>query len=144
MDVTAGIDLALTLVEDDHGPSLARDVARSLVVFLQRPGGQSQFSVPSRTPIPRNKPLRDLLDAVTTDPAGSYSVPELAAATRTRTRHLTRLFRQNSARRQPTTSSLSDSKLCKHSSWPVIPSAPPQQEATFAAKKSYAEHSCTT
>ncbi|MDT7685252.1 MAG: hypothetical protein QOG57_5562, partial [Pseudonocardiales bacterium] len=42
--VTAGIDLALALLEDDHGEQLARQVAQSLVVFLQRPGGQSQFS----------------------------------------------------------------------------------------------------
>jgi transcriptional regulator GlxA family with amidase domain len=43
--VTAGIDLALKLVEDDHGRELALTVARRLVVFLKRPGGQSQFSV---------------------------------------------------------------------------------------------------
>jgi transcriptional regulator GlxA family with amidase domain len=92
--VTAGIDLALALVEDDHGAALTREVARSLVVFLQRPGGQSQFSVPSRTPAPRHRPLRDLLDAVAADPAGNHSVPELAAAAGTSTRHLTRLFQQ--------------------------------------------------
>jgi transcriptional regulator GlxA family with amidase domain len=42
--VTAGIDLALRLIEDDHGRELALAVARRLVVFLKRPGGQSQFS----------------------------------------------------------------------------------------------------
>lgn len=42
--VTAGIDLALKLIEDDHGRDLALTVARRLVVFLKRPGGQSQFS----------------------------------------------------------------------------------------------------
>ncbi len=42
--VTAGIDLALALVEDDLGPEVAREIARWLVVFLQRPGGQAQFS----------------------------------------------------------------------------------------------------
>ena len=42
--VTAGIDLSLALLEDDHGEQLARQVAQSLVAFLQRPGGQSQFS----------------------------------------------------------------------------------------------------
>jgi transcriptional regulator GlxA family with amidase domain len=42
--VTAGIDLALKLIEDDHGRDLALRVARRLVVFLKRPGGQSQFS----------------------------------------------------------------------------------------------------
>ncbi|MFG3323772.1 AraC family transcriptional regulator [Streptomyces sp. NPDC048171] len=46
--VTAGIDLALALalVEEDHGPDLSRQVARSMVVYLQRAGGQSQFSAP--------------------------------------------------------------------------------------------------
>ncbi|WP_179402784.1 GlxA family transcriptional regulator [Burkholderia guangdongensis] len=42
--VTAGIDLALALVEEDHGRAIALDIARELVVFLKRPGGQSQFS----------------------------------------------------------------------------------------------------
>lgn len=42
--VTAGIDLALKLIEDDHGRDVALAVARRLVVFLKRPGGQSQFS----------------------------------------------------------------------------------------------------
>ena len=42
--VTAGIDLALAMVEADHGRGLALAVARQLVVFLKRPGGQAQFS----------------------------------------------------------------------------------------------------
>src|SRR5262249_47411940 len=46
--VSAGIDLALALVEDDLGADVARELARWLVVYLQRPGGQSQFSAPLR------------------------------------------------------------------------------------------------
>jgi transcriptional regulator GlxA family with amidase domain len=42
--VTAGMDLALALVQEDHGAELARQVARWLVMFVHRPGGQSQFS----------------------------------------------------------------------------------------------------
>ena len=42
--ITAGIDLALAMIEDDHGPALARRVAQQLVVHQRRPGGQSQFS----------------------------------------------------------------------------------------------------
>lgn len=42
--VTAGIDLALAMIEEDHGHDLALEVARRLVVFLKRPGGQAQFS----------------------------------------------------------------------------------------------------
>ena len=48
--VSAGIDLALALVEDDHGADLVRDVARSLVVYLKRAGGQSQFSALVESP----------------------------------------------------------------------------------------------
>jgi transcriptional regulator GlxA family with amidase domain len=91
--ITAGIDLTLALIEHDHGAALARDVARSLVVFLQRPGGQSQFSVPAQTPAPASGLLRRVIDAIAADPAGSHTVPELAAAAGTSARHLTRLFR---------------------------------------------------
>lgn len=92
--VTAGIDLLLALVEHDHGPDLARKVARSLVVFMQRPGGQSQFSVPARTPVPQRPILRTVLDLIATDPAGEHSVPALAATAGTSTRQLNRLFQQ--------------------------------------------------
>jgi transcriptional regulator GlxA family with amidase domain len=91
--VTAGIDLALALVERDHGAGLARDVARSLVVFLQRPGGQSQFSPSLRSALPRTSPLRQLCDTVAADPAGDYSLAKLAAMASVSPRHLTRLFR---------------------------------------------------
>jgi transcriptional regulator GlxA family with amidase domain len=90
--ITAGIDLALALIEHDYGAALARDIARSLVVFLQRPGGQSQFSVPARTPRPDSGLLRRVIDSIAADPAGSHTVPELAAAAGTSIRHLTRLF----------------------------------------------------
>lgn len=90
--VSAGIDLALALVERDHGAALARDVARSLVVFLQRPGGQSQFSPSLRTALPRASPLRRLCDTVAASPAGDYSLAKLAAMANLSPRHLTRLF----------------------------------------------------
>jgi transcriptional regulator GlxA family with amidase domain len=91
--VSAGIDLALALVERDHGAGLARDVARSLVVFLQRPGGQSQFSPSLRAALPRSSPLRKLCDTVAASPAGDYSTAALAAMANVSPRHLTRLFR---------------------------------------------------
>ncbi|MET7704910.1 AraC family transcriptional regulator [Micromonospora sp. NPDC005413] len=53
--VSAGIDLALALVERDHGEEIARSVAQSLVVFLQRPGGQSQFSPSRPAPTPHSR-----------------------------------------------------------------------------------------
>ncbi|REE95451.1 GlxA family transcriptional regulator [Thermomonospora umbrina] len=91
--VTAGIDLALAMVEQDEGPGLAREVARDLVVFLQRPGGQSQFSVASRTPRPRHDVLRAVLDGIAADPAADHSLPAMAGRAGVSVRHLTRLFR---------------------------------------------------
>ncbi|MET8907843.1 DJ-1/PfpI family protein [Micromonospora sp. NPDC004551] len=90
--VTAGIDLALALVEEDHGPDLARGVARALVVYMQRAGGQSQFSAPLQGPPPRSPALRTITDLVTANPRGHYSLAELAKHLNVSTRHLTRLF----------------------------------------------------
>jgi transcriptional regulator GlxA family with amidase domain len=90
--VSSGIDLALAVVEDDHGPQVAAEVARAMVVFLQRPGGQSQFSAPSRTQVARSSPLRPVLDAVAADPAGEHSVPAMAAVASVSARQLSRLF----------------------------------------------------
>ncbi|SDJ85045.1 GlxA family transcriptional regulator, partial [Nonomuraea jiangxiensis] len=90
--VTAGIDLALALVEEDHGPHVARDVARALVVYMQRAGGQSQFSAPLQGPPPRSPALRSITDLVTANPRGDHSLGELAKHLNVSTRHLTRLF----------------------------------------------------
>jgi transcriptional regulator GlxA family with amidase domain len=91
--VTAGIDLALALVEEDHGPDLARDVARSLVVYMQRSGGQSQFSAPLQGPPPHSPALRTITDLVTANPLADHSLSALARRLNVSTRHLTRLFR---------------------------------------------------
>ncbi len=58
--VTAGMDLALAMVEEDHGRDVALDVARQLVLFLRRPGGQSQFSAQLAAQVAEREPLRDL------------------------------------------------------------------------------------
>jgi transcriptional regulator GlxA family with amidase domain len=57
--ITAGIDLALALVEDDLGRDVALDVARQLVVFLRRPGSQSQFSAQLSAQVADRAPLRE-------------------------------------------------------------------------------------
>lgn len=88
----AGIDLALSLVEDDHEAGVASRIARHLVVFMQRPGGQSQLSVRLRVGPVTRAPLRELLDAIAADPAGDHSLPALAARARFSERHLARLF----------------------------------------------------
>lgn len=91
--ISAGIDLALALVEDDHGADVARSIARELVVFLQRPGGQSQFSTATAAPAARSDLLRRLTNSVLADPAADHSLPAMATAASVSTRHLTRLFR---------------------------------------------------
>ncbi|HEY3478970.1 MAG TPA: DJ-1/PfpI family protein, partial [Streptomyces sp.] len=91
--ISAGIDLTLALVEEDHGADVARAVARELVVFMQRPGGQSQFSTALTTPPARTDPLRALMTSVLADPAGDHSLPAMAARAAVSSRHLSRLFR---------------------------------------------------
>ena len=81
-------------MEEDHGSELSRDVARALVVYLQRAGSQSQFSAPLQGPPPRSPALRTVVDRVLADPAGNHSLGELAEHLHVSARHLTRLFRE--------------------------------------------------
>lgn len=90
--VSSGIDLALALVELDYGPELVRQVARSLVVYLKRAGGQSQFSVLVEADPPPDSSLRPVTDAVSADPGADHNVRKLAARASLSTRQLTRLF----------------------------------------------------
>lgn len=92
--ISAGTDLALAIVEEDFGSDLARKVARWMVVFMQRPGGQAQFSVWNEARTPVSHGLREILDAVVLDPVGDHSITTLAARAAISERHLTRLFRQ--------------------------------------------------
>ena len=90
--VTAGMDLALSLVEDDHGIEVARAVARWMVLFVQRPGGQSQFSERLAHPIPSDSSLRAVCDEIVADPRSDHSVPRLAQRAALSERHFARLF----------------------------------------------------
>jgi transcriptional regulator GlxA family with amidase domain len=90
--VSSGIDLALALVEMDHGSELVRAVARWLVVYLKRAGGQSQFSVLVEAAPPPDSPLRAVTDAIAADPGADHSMKKLAARASLSTRQLTRLF----------------------------------------------------
>jgi len=90
--VSAGIDLALALVEDDHGSDLVRDVARSLVVYLKRAGGQSQFSALVESRAPQRSALRSVTEAIAADPGADHTVKTLAAQASLSTRQLSRLF----------------------------------------------------
>ncbi|MFI2300449.1 GlxA family transcriptional regulator [Actinacidiphila glaucinigra] len=91
--ISAGIDLTLSLVESDLGPDIARKAAKFLVVFMARPGGQSQFSVRQSPRHPAHSVLRQVLDQVAADPAADHSLAALAARAGVSSRHLTRLFR---------------------------------------------------
>lgn len=90
--VTAGIDLALALVEADHGAHVAAAIARELVVFLRRPGGQSQFSEALKAQSRSVGMLQAALDEILTHPAGDLSVPRLAELAAMSTRSFTRSF----------------------------------------------------
>jgi transcriptional regulator GlxA family with amidase domain len=90
--VSAGIDLSLALVEDHYGAEVARTVAKDMVVFMQRPGGQSQFSVRTRVPHTRQDMLRGVLDAVAENPGGDHTLPAMARRAGVSVRHVTRLF----------------------------------------------------
>ncbi|GIE77314.1 AraC family transcriptional regulator [Actinoplanes philippinensis] len=90
--VTAGIDLALALVADDHGARLAHDVARGLVVYLHRPGGQSQFSAAMTAPASPDGTMRELQAYIDGNPGADLSVPALARRTGLSERHFARVF----------------------------------------------------
>jgi transcriptional regulator GlxA family with amidase domain len=90
--VTAGIDLALALLEDDHGRDVALAVARELVMFLRRPGGQSQFSVQLSTQQADREPLRDLQRWIADHPGADLSVEALARRTAMSPRNFARVF----------------------------------------------------
>jgi transcriptional regulator GlxA family with amidase domain len=92
--ITAGMDLALALVEEDHGREVALEVARWLVMFVQRPGGQSQFSSQLQTQLAERSPLRELQAWIVDHPADDLSVPVLAARVSMSTRHFARVFRE--------------------------------------------------
>jgi transcriptional regulator GlxA family with amidase domain len=90
--VTAGIDVALALVEDDHGVDVAETVARWLVMFLRRPGGQSQFAAPVWRTRARLEPVRRAQDLIDADPSCDHRVGVLASRVAMSERHFLRRF----------------------------------------------------
>jgi transcriptional regulator GlxA family with amidase domain len=88
--ITAGIDLALALVEEDHGHKVALDVARKLVMFLVRPGGQAQFSHMLSHQAVTSKPLRELQVWMVENLRDNLSVEQLAERMGMSPRHFTR------------------------------------------------------
>jgi transcriptional regulator GlxA family with amidase domain len=90
--VTAGMDLALALVEEDHGSRLALQVARNLVLYLRRPGGQSQFSTALSLQLTDRKPLRELEAWVLDNLHKPFTVPMLAEKVAMSPRNFARVF----------------------------------------------------
>jgi transcriptional regulator GlxA family with amidase domain len=92
--VTAGMDLALALVEDDLGPEVALSVARELVVFFKRPGGQSQFSGALSAQQATRPALRELQAWIVGHLDADLSVSALAKQASMSERSFTRAFRR--------------------------------------------------
>ncbi len=90
--VTDGIDLSLALVQEDLGVEVAQTVARWLVMFLHRPGGQTQFASPVWVPRAERSTVRAVQTLVEAAPGGDHRLPSLAAAAAMSVRHFTRVF----------------------------------------------------
>jgi transcriptional regulator GlxA family with amidase domain len=90
--ICAGIDLALALVEEDYGAELALRVARELVVYLRRPGGQSQFSVALAAQKTERRALRDLIVWIGQNLREDLRVPALAERVNMSERNFVRVF----------------------------------------------------
>jgi transcriptional regulator GlxA family with amidase domain len=93
--VTSALDLTLALIAEDHGEELSREVARNLVVYLQRPGNQAQMSMFVAAPPPANDLVRRLVEHIAGHPGGDLTAVGLAARAGVTPRHLTRLFREH-------------------------------------------------
>jgi transcriptional regulator GlxA family with amidase domain len=91
--VSAGMDLALALVEADLGRELALATARQLVLFVQRSGGQSQFSAQLGAQLAERRPVRDLQAWIADHPDGDHRVERLAARAAMSPRNFARVFR---------------------------------------------------
>ena len=90
--VTAGIDLALAMVEEDHGRDLALATARELVMFLRRPGGQAQFSAQLAVQFAEHEPLRELQAHILEHPGTDLEVATLARRAAMSPRNFARVF----------------------------------------------------
>jgi transcriptional regulator GlxA family with amidase domain len=90
--VTAGMDLALALVEEDRGHDVAMTIAREFVLFMRRPGGQSQFSTALAAQTADREPLRELQAWIVDNLNADLSVETLAHRAHMSARHFARVF----------------------------------------------------
>jgi transcriptional regulator GlxA family with amidase domain len=90
--ICAGMDLALALVEEDHGSEVALAVARHLVVYLRRPGGQAQFSNALAGQASEKHEFRELASWIIEHPREDLRIPALAERANMSERHFIRAF----------------------------------------------------
>ena len=93
--VTAGIDLALAMIQEDHGRRTALEVARELVLYLKRPGGQEQFSEPLQVQIQATERFADIVAWIVSNLHGNLSVETLAEKAALCSRHFRRRFQSS-------------------------------------------------
>ncbi|RST10983.1 helix-turn-helix domain-containing protein [Streptomyces sp. WAC05374] len=91
--IASGMDMALAMVTEDHGPALALATARTMVMYVKRAGGQSQFSVPLTVPAAPGDQLDDLRVWIGEHLTEDLSAEALAARLHLSVRHFSRLFR---------------------------------------------------
>jgi transcriptional regulator GlxA family with amidase domain len=92
--VTAGMDLALALVEDDLGRAPALEIARWLVLYARRSGGQAQFSEPLSAQLAEREPIREAQEHVVADPSLPHTVEQLADGAGMTVRSFARAFKR--------------------------------------------------
>jgi transcriptional regulator GlxA family with amidase domain len=90
--ISAGMDLALALIEEDYGSALALDVARYMVIFLRRPGSQAQFSVAMSAQAAGRKSLQELQVWIAENLSRNLSVEVLAERAAMSARNFARVF----------------------------------------------------
>jgi transcriptional regulator GlxA family with amidase domain len=90
--ISAGMDLSLALIEQDHGSALALEVARHMVIFLRRPGSQAQFSVALAAQAAERKNLQELQVWIAENLAKKLSVEVLAERAAMSSRNFARVF----------------------------------------------------
>ncbi|MBT2510670.1 helix-turn-helix domain-containing protein [Streptomyces sp. ISL-98] len=95
--ITSGMDMALAMVAEDHGPDLALATARMMVMYLKRSGGQSQFSVPLAVATATSDRIDDLRTWIGEHLTDDLSAEALATRLHLSVRHFSRLFRQRTA-----------------------------------------------
>jgi transcriptional regulator GlxA family with amidase domain len=93
--ITAGIDLCLALVEADLGAETALAVARNMVLFMRRPGGQTQYSAGLGVQAAATPRLRKLIAEIAAEPTGDLSLPRLAERAGMSERTFSRVFQRD-------------------------------------------------